>query len=402
MKRTPFALWYLVFVSSFFSVTAYAFEFQGNPCIPDEIIVKFKQGVTGERKKALVREHGAVLKQASYRSAFTVVEIPHGTVGEKVSAFTKNPDVLYAEPNYILSASQVPDDEYYSYQWNFPAINVDRAWDVSTGNDVIVAVLDSGVNTTGWDGFGNRVLDGYNAFFQIEFWWEDGNSHGTHVAGTIGQATNNGIGVAGIAYDASILPVKVLNRFGFGSVVSVAWGIMWAADYPADIINMSLGGTQENSQTLKEAVEYAYSQGVTLVAASGNAELETVDYPAAYKQVIAVGAVDENGEHASYSNAGKALDVVAPGNGILQEAFLEWLGFPTFAIGWDYYFGNGTSMACPHVAGVAALMKAAHPEWGPEEIRTALITTAVDIAPAGKDDATGYGLIDAYAAITYK
>jgi serine protease len=383
-----------------------------------EIIIKFKPGFAEPAKTALGKACGGSELRTFYRDHFRVLTLPAGANMQSVLAvLSRHPSIVYAEPNYRVRAFSTPDDERYPQQWNFRLINMEAAWNTSTGSGVTVAVLDSGISPYGTDGFGGRLLDGYNAFLNIQSRWQDFHSHGTHVAGTIGQETNNDkIGVAGIAYGAWLLPVKVLNRSGYGSNATLAAGIRWAADNGADIINMSLGSAS-GGRALKEAVEYAYERGVVIVAASGNDAsadtLTAVSYPAAYEQVIAVGAVDSMKKRAFYSNGGPSLALVAPGgspddfnadgaaDAVLQETFQLHLGFVRFDIGWGYYSMMGTSMASPHVAGVAALIKSVHPDWGPDEIRQALTDTAVDLGDPGRDDAFGYGLIDAAAALAY-
>lgn len=427
MKRVVPSFFFMIILLTV--TTTYAFTVNGRECVPDEVIVKFKDGIHEQKKISVLKTHGAVDIQSSYKDFFTVVKVPEGSVKAVISALEKHPAIKYAEPNYILRAYGVPNDPKYDLQWNFPMINVEKAWEESTGEGVTVAVVDTGVNPNGNDGFGDRLLDGFNAFLRIESHWEDGNYHGTHVAGTIGQETNNETGVAGIAYDAEILPVKVISRLNFGTVASVANGIYWAVYNYADIINMSLGGP-EDALTMEDAVNYAYNNGVTLIAASGNDSvyediwpyddddwLKPVSYPAVYENVIAVGAVGYKGERAYYSNGGPELDIVAPGGdkledidndgfpdeiSILQETFSELLGFRNFAVGWDYKYLQGTSMAAPHVSGVAALIKSVHPDWGPDEIKEAITETARELGQTGWDEQYGHGLIDAYEAVTYQ
>jgi serine protease len=382
----------------------------GRMCSAGELLVKFREGVSPEAADTVHR----VLKISEWRQGFNnsyqLVSFTPGRESEMAEAYKKRPEVAYAEPNYYATTCSIPNDEYYPLQWNFPLINLPDAWDISTGEGVVVAVVDTGINPFGRDGFGSlsddRLMPGYNAIAGtrggIDF-----NQHGTHVAGTIGQETNNGTGVAGIAYNATLLPVKSLSFQGGGFYSWIINGIRWATDNGADVINLSLG-SGSYSRLLEEAVDYAYERGVTVVAAAGNDGTDEVLYPAALEHCIAVGAVRYDKQLAPYSNYGYEIDLVAPGgdldvdqnndgyeDGILQETF--W----AFGIGWGYWYSTGTSMASPHVAGVAALIKAIHPEYGPDDIRQVLQDTAEDVGAPGWDDRYGYGLVDAHAAVSY-
>lgn len=424
MKRLLFMSIMIFLLTTMCSITR-SFELleNGPEHIPGEIIVKFKEATPEHTRMSILQVLGALEIRESYNSIFTAVRVPEGLIKTVSRALAKYPAVEYVQPNYVYRAHVFsgigygsPDDPRYIDQWHFRMINLEEAWELSTGDGVVVAVLDSGVHPRGKDGFGNRLLRGYNAFLNVEAFWQDNNYHGTHVAGTIAQETGNGEGVAGIAFDAEILPVKVLNRRLIGTTDLAASGIHWAADNGADIINMSFGAedlSEESDRVLKEAIDYAYNLDVTLFASSGNKGCckiygPAVNYPARYENVIAVGAVDFRHEHVCYSDGGPNLDIVAPGGdtdlpgrGILQETFSPYLGFIGFALGWDYYYKMGTSMACPHASGVAALVKSIHPDWGPDEIKGAITETAVDLGPEGKDDFYGYGLLDAGAAVSY-
>jgi serine protease len=401
-------------------------EINGRAWAPGDILVKFKKGVTAKTQAGVLKNFGAMSVSHSFSRRFAVMQVPEGTVAARIAQLLQNPLIEHATPNYVMHLYATPNDPYYSEQWNLPLINIEPAWDISTGAGVTVAVVDTGVNTSRYlnhDGFGSRLLKGYNAILGIPGASYDQNFHGTHVAGTVGQETNNNIGVAGVAYGAFILPVKVFLR---GRETFLSWiidGIDWAAQNGADIINLSLGGPRRDDTgreidytLLKEAINDAVNTyGVTVIAASGNDGIGEVGYPAALDNVIAVGAVDFSKNRTFYSNYGRELDLVAPGGvlsqdpdgdglkngGILQETFIESFGFRFFALGWDYYFITGTSMASPHVAGVAALIKAKHPDWGPQQIRDALINTAEDLGAPGKDNEYGYGLVDAFAALQY-
>jgi serine protease len=384
----------------------------GQKYLANEILVKFKPGISTKLKERLHRKLGALGREDAYGNHYQVIRVREGTVEKMVRRYQGHAEVAYAEPNYIYTAFFIPNDPAFSVQWHLTQINVEGAWNMSSGEGVTVAVLDSGVNSTGFDGFGGRLVPGYSAVnFSNPDFTEDANGHGTHVAGTIAQETNNATGVAGIAFRASIMPVKVLNRRGWGTNRQISDGIRWAADHGADVINMSLGGYMR-SRNMEDAVNYAYDRGVVLVAACGNGGIDRVAYPAAYENCIAVGAVRYDEVVADYSNRGLELDVVAPGgdvgedlnedgygDGVLQETFRYSLAGQ--ALGWGYPFWEGTSMASPHVAGVAALIIAANPNYTPADVRNAIINTAVDLGDSGWDEVYGYGLLDAAAALAY-
>ncbi len=331
-------------------------------------------------------------------------------------------DVVYAEPNYLMQALYIPNDPYYRYQWNFyneqnGGIRAQEAWDISRGKGAVVAVIDTGIayekrrDRTGRyyrapDLKGVSFVPGYD-FVNNDPYPNDDNGHGTHVAGTIAQATNNRRGVAGLAFEASLMPIKVLDKYGSGTYADVAEGIRYAADHGANVINLSLGGPV-GAPYLEEALAYARSKGVTIVAAAGNDGTGNLSYPAAYDQyVIAVGATRFDRTRAPYSNYGAGLDLVAPGgdltvdqngdgygDGILQQTFSGRTN--NFA----YYFYQGTSMAAPHVAAAAALLYAQGEATTPEAIEATLFRTAVDLGPEGKDVEYGYGLLDVAAALS--
>ena len=370
--------------------------------LKDEIVVKFKNEERYRRIRLPIDE----------------------TVESALERYKNRSDVAYAEPNYIAHAFMVPNDPYYSYQWNFDnpvyaGIHMQNAWDISNGAGVIVAVIDTGVAYENYyQSFRNRYylapdlantsfVAGYD-FVNNDSHPNDDNGHGTHVTGTIAQSTNNNLGVAGIAYLAKIMPIKVLNNNGSGTYADVADGIRWAADHGAKIINLSLGGSSPASY-LEDAVAYAYNKGVTIAAASGNDGSSSVSYPAAYDNyVIAVGATRYDETRASYSNYGSSIDLVAPGgdlnvdqngdgygDGILQQTFSRTTN------NWGYYFYQGTSMAAPHVAGVAALVISKGIAISPAQVMAVLESTADDLGASGRDNVYGYGLVNAASALNW-
>ncbi|MDX2099836.1 MAG: S8 family peptidase [Leptolyngbyaceae cyanobacterium bins.59] len=263
------------------------------------------------------------------------------------------------EPNYQYRAFDFPNDPDYGKQWNLRSINVEAAWDETRGSGITVAVIDTGVSQVP-DLETTKLVPGYDFVNDREDATDD-NGHGTHVAGTIAQSTNNNYGVAGIAYEANLMPLKVLSSGGGGTVADIAEAIRYAADNGADVINMSLGGGGE-SDLLKEAIDYAHQKNVVIIAAAGNAGENSAAYPARYPHVIGVAALGASGDRAPYSNYGAGIDLSAPGGliseeggqtgGILQNTIDPSTGEAVFAA------FQGTSMAAPHVAGVAALVKA--------------------------------------------
>ncbi|MFC1787510.1 choice-of-anchor L domain-containing protein [Halobacteriota archaeon] len=387
---------------------------------PDEILVKFKSDTGNVLVSRTNSEYGASVK-STLLSGTKVLRVPSDkTVDEMVKIYESLPEVEYVEPNYLVRALMVPNDTAYTYQWHldnddYGGINMESAWDISTGSGVVVAVLDTGVAYEDYgiyhqapDLAGTTFVQGYD-YVNGDEHPNDDQGHGTHVTGTIAQTTNNGYGVAGVAFGCSIMPIKVLNETGSGYNSWVADGIYYAVDNGSDVISMSLGGSSPSS-TIEAAVEYAYDHGVTVIAAAGNEYLDgnPTEYPAAYDDyVIAVGATRYDETRSYYSNTGSYVDVVAPGgdtsvdqntdgyaDGVLQQTFDG--SIDTFA----FSFMQGTSMATPHVAGVAALL-IANGVTGPDNVRASLQNTAEDKGTTGWDEEYGWGLIDAVAALEF-
>jgi type VII secretion-associated serine protease mycosin len=291
-----------------------------------------------------------------------------------------------------IAAAPTGTDPYRTDQWDVSKIHTTQAWQKSTGAGVIVAVIDTGVDGSHPD-LAGHVLTGYNAITNKVGGNTDGNGHGTHVAGTIAALTGNGVGVSGFAPDARILPVKVFGNDGAGYMSDVAEGIVWATDHSAKVINMSIGSTAKLA-AVSSAIKYARSKGVTVVAAAGNEREEgsPTSYPAADEGVIAVAATDSADRYAYYSNAGSYVDVAAPGSNIINT-------YSTSLHDGDYAMMSGTSMASPHVAAVAALLKAYQPAITPDQVEQALESSAVDLGTKGFDKNYGNGRIDAAAAL---
>jgi thermitase len=361
--------------------------------VPGELLVQFKPGLSTQSTEQKVAEvQGRVVDRIDAIDTIKI-EVP---VGEELSSLTRlqqRSDVAFVEPNYIAYAQDIPDDPYYGTQWGMDTIGLPDLLDVTMGNsDVVVAVVDSGIDLDHPDflctvGNGQNKLTSGATFVSGTSTPNDDHSHGTHVAGIIGACTNNFTGVAGVAPNVRLMPVKVLNSNGNGTYADVAAGITYAVDADVDIINLSLGGTS-GSSSLYEAVRYAYDNGVLVVAASGNYGQSSLLYPAAYSEAMAVGATNRYDSLASFSNYGSGLSVVAPGDAI----------YSTVPSG-SYSEKSGTSMATPFVAGLAAMIWGMSPGLSRADVQGIIEDTAVDLEPTGKDIYFGYGRIDAYAAI---
>ena len=348
-----------------------------------------------------------------------------------IKELRKQPDILFAEPNYIVHTnSKVPNDEKYELQWNLPMIALPEAWDETTGSDdVIVAVVDSGVLVNHPDlcpdtancrltGTGYKFLNSgkdrgtdTNDPGDKESGTSGSSFHGTHVAGIIAARTNNNLGVAGVTWNTKIMPVRVIDGTS-GTTYDMQQGIRYAAGLsndsgiilgkPADIINLSLGGGRRSNieQSLFNEVR---EKGIIVIAASGNENSATPSYPASYEGVISVSAVNINGTRASYSNYGSNtnfIDVAAPG-GDSGDLILSTGGIDTSgSVKYEYTPKAGTSMAAPHVAGVAALMKSVYKNLTPAEFKDMLDAGDItDITGNGDKRYYGNGLINAYKAV---
>ncbi len=287
------------------------------------------------------------------------------------------------------------NDALRPQQWAFDAVDFESAWKLSTGAGVTVAVVDTGVLGTHEDLAGS-VLPGLDLAADASTYDHAGTGevdpagHGTHVAGIIAAHANNGVGIAGAAPGVKILPVRVLDASGSGSSSDVAEGIIWAADHGARVINLSLGGGP--SPGMQIAIQYALSKQVVTFAAAGNAYQDgnQPTYPAAYPEAVAVAAIDQSLNHASFSNTGSYVDVAAPGD-------LIWSTYGTGRS--QYALMSGTSMATPYATATAALVLAESPNLSAAEVTSAVEGSATDLGAPGRDNVFGYGLINPRGAL---
>jgi serine protease len=372
--------------------------------VPGVIVIDAKDDLSDSEVSSLLADLASAVPGVSFQESDleddTRIEIASGiSLNAAISALGHDDRVEGIEPLSWVKANFVPDDPLYKDQWHMERVGAPAAWDYATGRGVTVAVIDTGIACEDFDGFtkgtdlaNTKCVGGWN-FIRDNEHGNDDHGHGTHVAGTIAQSTNNGIGAVGVAFDVRLMPIKVLDKGGWGTTLDIANGIRWASDNGAQVINMSLGGPR-NSKVLEDAVAHARSQGTVVVAAAGNSG-NSVGFPGGSAGVIGVSASDSNDKLAAFSSRGKGVDIAAPGVGVVQQTICQ-AGKNKCEIfpGW-----NGTSMASPHVAGAAALLVGMG-VTDPDSVEKALTDNArvVDSSESGKR-LYGAGILDAASAV---
>lgn len=357
---------------------------------PDRMLVKFHKSAPENVKAAIHRYHGCQVLDAIPQLDVHVVETPKNKIKEMLRAYRKEGWVELAEPDYVATTMLSPNDPSFGSQWGMAKIQAPAAWDISRGDGIRIAICDTGIDQNHADLAGKIVA---NKNFTSSFTVDDRYGHGTHVAGIAAAATNNGRGVAGAGFNASLMNVKVLGDNGSGYYSWIANGITWAADNGAKVINLSLGGPYP-STVMEEALKYAWAKGSVIVAAAGNNGTDAPSYPAAYNtSCIAVAATDANDGKASFSNYGLWVDVAAPGVNIYST-----LPNHSNRIGRRNYGSlSGTSMAAPHVSGIAALIWAAFTGINNVTVRDRIEGTGDQVGDIWSD----YGIerVNAYYAV---
>jgi len=385
----------------------------------DRVLLRFRPDIPQAYAEGLLQLYGFTAVRRIPRIGVYSVRTSAGvSVSETLAMLRRNPDIETAGPDHRARLAATPNDAYFlNYQYNLrnrggildisndirPTITAGAdikatpAWDETTGDpEVVIAIIDSGVDMTHPE-LSAKVVSSGRDFANDDDDATDDNWHGTHTAGVAAADTDNGEGIAGVAWNCKILPVKVTEADGTGYYSWIIDGIIWATDQGADVINLSLGGDADDP-FLEDACKYAFDRGVVIAAAAGN-DASSVLYPAAYDDyVLAVAATDYNDEPADFSNFGPEVDVAAPGVYILGPA-PQWFVGKGYL---PYLFASGTSEATPHVAGMAALIKSLKPGLRAAEIMNIIRYTADDVNPStfpGRDDHIGYGRINMERAL---
>ena len=391
------------------------------------ILIQFRQTPGQFQLAQLAADLGGEVTAEIPQIGWSVLRVPAGQEQAALKRAWNHPAVISAGLDVLVrvidppgtvdlqveSTYCHPDDADFEGQWALNLLGAPAFWQTGSGAGLIVGVLDSGIQLNHPDLFtqiwtnqaeiaANFIDDDSNGKIDDIHGWHFYNSglqnanvsddfgHGTHVSGII-AAANNGSGTSGVAPASQIMPVKVLDQYGQGHASDIAAGIIYAVDNGAQIINLSIG-TSEDIPILKNAIEYADSQGAIIVAAAGNDGTNSVDYPAKYPQVLAVAASDSCDLRASFSDYGAEIEITAPGVRICSTGYCaptRDCSNPNF-----YFYKSGTSMASPHVAGVAALIWSAEPALSAAEVRARLANAALDLAAPGWDIYTGWGRVN--------
>ncbi|MBP7689059.1 MAG: S8 family serine peptidase [Thermoflexales bacterium] len=378
---------------------------------PTEWLLHFnpERAATPDR---VFRDHQLIVLRHIPRIDVWVVAARSGAA--PLESIRSDPAIDWIEANGWVRASDVitPDDTFYvAQQW--PYLNVMRvpeAWALTTGDSRPVAVIDTGISITHpdltgkiWSNpdeiAGNGLDDDANGYVDDAIGWnfvsntnnvQDNHSHGSHVSGSIAASANNGQGIAGLSWAATLMPIKALGSNAAGTWANIAAAIIYAADEGARIINLSLGDKAVPPQTLRLAVSYAQSKGCLLIAAAGNDGTGQIEYPAALPGVLAVASTELDDTRSDFSNYGADLDVSAPGRDIFSASSTG-----------SYYANSGTSMSAAHVSGLAALIWSMRPDYAALTVAQTITLTAQDIGSIGWDAQSGWGRIDALAAVRH-
>lgn len=381
--------------------------FQSGREFPASILIKLRGDWDPDAARAYLESQNFTVLESNARLGIWRVASKH-PLEASVESLQSQAEVLWAEQNGLVHASDfVPDDSFYAaWQDNLHLVGLEKAWEYSSGSGVVIAMIDSGIDLDHpdlihqiWQNTGevpgNGLDDDHNGYVDDTQGWDfvhsdavpqDDHSHGSHVAGIAAAETNNRTGIAGVSGGARLMALKALDQNGEGTWMDVSSAIVYSVDNGARIINMSFGSA-DSSQAIETAVEYAIGHGCLLVAAAGNGGTG-VFYPAALPGVLAVAATDNQDLPWYVSNRGPEVELAAPGVDILSTDAYN-----------SYKILSGTSMSTPHVSGTAALVWSLKPEYSAGQVRAVLTSTAKDVWAPGKDNLTGWGRVDAAAAV---
>ena len=353
---------------------------------PDTLLVKFKTNVNENHKKIIIEQNGAITASEIPQIQVKVLKVPEHTLDKVMFALSHNPNVEFVEKDYFFEPSVIPNDPKFSSQWHLKNIQADLAWDITKGSiSIPIAILDTGIDSTHPD-LADKIQFGYN-FYDNNSDLTDVCGHGTKVAGAAAAISDNNLGVAGVAWDNPIIPIKITDSNCYGYYSLMSKGIIYAADHGARVANISFGIYGGNS--LNAAAQYMQEKGGWVVAAGGNSgNYENYDATGDNPFLISVAATSSSNVRTSWSSYGEYIDFAAPGSGIY-----------TTKTGGLYGSASGTSFSSPIVAGAIALLFSFDPTLTPEQVYDALKSSALDLGETGRDNYYGWGKINVYEAL---
>lgn len=353
---------------------------------PDRLVIQHRAGADVDEIQRVLGVHGAAVDRHHSALRISVINVDPERRDEIMQELEESGLFNFVEPDYLAEVVNTPNDPFYSSQWHLLTIQAPSAWNLSTGStSVPIAMVDSGVDPTHPD-LASKLLQGWS-FLTGTSDTHDVQGHGTTTAGAAAALGNNGIGVAGVAWQNPILPLVVADSTGYASYSNIASAITYAADHGARVVNVSIAGASASS-TLQSAVSYAWNRGTVVFAAAGNTGSSAPNYPAACQYAVAVGATDSNDTLASFSSYGSAISLTAPGVNIY-----------TTTNGGGYGYASGTSYSSPIAAGVAALVLSYAPSLSAANLVRVLETNADDLGAVGYDQYFGWGRVNAYRAL---
>ncbi len=350
--------------------------------VPDRLLVKFNDDISAHQKQGILNQNNAIISDEISQIDVLIIDVPEQSLETVESALANNPAIDYVERDWILEPTAIPDDLYFANQWHLTTIGADQAWDVTKGDSSPIAILDTGIESTHQD-LSAKLQNGWN-FYDNNSDLTDVCGHGTKVAGAAAAITNNGNGVAGVAWNNPIIPIKITDSNCWGYYSTMLQGITYAADNGAKVANISF--RIFNGDALSSAAQYMYSSGGWVVVAGGNTGIfeNYSDNP----YVISVAATGSSDAVTTFSSYGPYIDFAAPGSGIY-----------TTRTGDSYGSASGTSFSSPITAGAIALVFASDSTLSPNDVYNKLRDSALDLGDSGRDDKYGWGRINVAAAL---
>lgn len=394
MKKVISLIAISVLITSIILLTPVSAQSNPDKFVPNRLLVKFNDDISKNKAHGILNHNNARVTDEISQIGVLVITVPDNAIDKVEMALRNNPNVEYVERDSIFDSQATPNDPEFSKQWHLSKIQAEKGWSQSIGNpNVVIAVLDTGFDSEHPDLTG-KFVGGYNVYSNNYDWSPASCGHGTLVAGIVSASTNNGIGVAGVGWNNSILPIKVTGSDCYTSSSILAKGITYASDHGANVANISFS-IYGGDRTITNAAKYMFNNGGLVVAASGNSGqmISGKDNP----YIISVGATDSNDRIANFSSFGKYVDFSAPGVAVYTTCACSSVSSNstgTYTSKVDYIYASGTSFSSPMVSGLVGLIMSANPNLTPSQVYDILKQSSTDLGTSGRDSYFGWGIID--------